>query len=725
MTNWFLRLVRRSGQPSALGPGSPSTANGVSGPPNPTSVGPTADNPIRDSQSDVLGRAPLARRFAQQLMSLDATEGSVVGVLGPWGSGKTSFVNLARADLEAAGATVLDYNPWMFSGAEQLVDSFFLELSAQLGLRPELAEIGKSLEEYGEAFSGFSLWPLLGPWVERGRATTKLLARILQRRKQGYSGRRVRLVTALAALTRPIVVILDDIDRLSTGEIRDVFRLVRLTASFPNVIYVVAFDRLRVEQALGEQGIPGRDYLEKILQVAVDLPAVPEAALDRQVFMAIEHAISGVDSPGQFDADIWSDVYMEIIRPLIGNMRDVRRYAAAVHGTVRDLAGEVALPDVLALEAIRVFLPDVFRRLHESVISLTGTSERAYGRQADSASKAQIDRLVEAGGDDAEVVRDLIQRLFPAAQRHSGGMHYGSDSKAEWLRRRRVAHSDVLRMYLERVVGEELQAFTDAERAWLLMADDAAFDSYLRSLGNERLQDVIGSLEVFEGQFAPEHVIPGGVVLLNLLEDLPDRDRGMFDLGPGVVVRRVVYRLLRSLGDTDAIERATRAMLPRVRTLSAKAQLVTIVGYREDAGHKLISEAAASELEASWRGEIRSAPPSLLAQERHLLRILLLAKEGASSAAEPSIEVPDSADVTLALLRSARSDMRAQAMGSRAVRRSPRLAWDRLLEVVGHEDLLQERISRLKAMQPEDADELLALVDRYSSGWRPGDFDDG
>ena len=59
------------------------------------------------------------------------------------------------------------------------------------------------------------------------------------------------------------------------SEIRDIFKLVRLTANFPNIIYIVAFDRNRVEKALAEQGLPGRDYLEKILQVAFDLPVVP------------------------------------------------------------------------------------------------------------------------------------------------------------------------------------------------------------------------------------------------------------------------------------------------------------------------------------------------------------------------------------------------------------------------------------------------------------------
>src|SRR2546428_9175321 len=127
-------------------------------------------------------------------------------------------------------------------------------------------------------------WPLVGPWVERGRAAAKIVAEILQRRKEGVGGRRAKVEKALRALDKPIVVVIDDIDRLTSSEIRDIFKLVRLTANFPNVVYIVAFDRNRVEAALAEQGIPGRDYLEKILQVSVDLPAVPAHVLNKQIF---------------------------------------------------------------------------------------------------------------------------------------------------------------------------------------------------------------------------------------------------------------------------------------------------------------------------------------------------------------------------------------------------------------------------------------------------------
>ena len=174
----------------------------------------------------------------------------------------------------------------------------------------------------------------------------------------------MRIQAALRELQKPIVVVIDDIDRLDTREIQDVFKLVRLTANFPNVIYVLAFDRRRVEEALGEEGIPGRDYLEKIVQVGIDLPSVPVEVLNQATLSAIDAAIAPIENVGPFDEDSWPDVFMEVVRPLIRNMRDVHRYCAAISGTVRSLNGQISLVDVLALEAVRVFLPDVFQQLH-------------------------------------------------------------------------------------------------------------------------------------------------------------------------------------------------------------------------------------------------------------------------------------------------------------------------------------------------------------------------
>jgi KAP family P-loop domain len=684
-----------------------------------------SDNPIRAAKDDAIGRILAAKAFAGQVLALDASEGVVVGVLGPWGSGKTSFVNLARPDFEAGGAAVLDFNPWMFSGAEQLVESFFIELSAQLKVKRGMEEIGKDLAEYGEAFAGLGWLPFVGSWIERGRGTAKVLSKYLSQRQEGTQGSRRKLTEALSGLEHPIIVVLDDIDRLSTREIRDVFKLVRLTASFPNVSYVLAFDRARVESALGEEGVPGRDYLEKILQVAVDLPQIPEQVLNRQVFDALNDVLLNPGQTLELDERVWPDVFMEVVKPLIRNMRDVRRYAAAVQGTVEVVGDQVALADLLGAEAIRVFLPDVFARLPFSIEGLCTPSERLLGGRGEEPPnlKAEIEGLVSAGGGRADVVRALIDRLFPFGQRHVGGTHYNAEFKNRALRDRRIGHEAILRLYLERVAGEELTNFYDAERAWQVMDDRDKLDTFLRGLEAERQEEVIGALETYQDEYRPEHVVPASIVLSNLLPDLPERPRAMFELDSRMVVGRVVYRLLRSLGDPGAVKSAMDEVLPEVSSLSAKWELVSDVGYREGAGHKLVSEVDARDFEIAWRQEVRTASVEDLAKDHDLVRVLIFAIQDSDEAGEPGIEIPSDATVTLAVLGGAKSETRSQYMGTRSVRREARLAWETLEKIYGDEATLVARIEALKAADIEVPDDLEEVVDKYLSGWRPRDFD--
>jgi hypothetical protein len=72
---------------------------------------PREDNQITVADDDTLGRAAAARAFDQQALALDATEGAGVGMLGPRGPGKTSFINLARMVFNDSGVPAPDFNP--------------------------------------------------------------------------------------------------------------------------------------------------------------------------------------------------------------------------------------------------------------------------------------------------------------------------------------------------------------------------------------------------------------------------------------------------------------------------------------------------------------------------------------------------------------------------------------------------------------------------------------
>lgn len=689
-------------------------------------MSPLADNPRREREisEDALSRAPLAAAFGRRVLQLDCSEGLVVGVLGPWGSGKTTFVNYARPELRDGSTALLDFNPWMFSGHEALVESFFVELSSELrGKGDHLGKIGEALADYGESFSGLGWLPMVGPWIERGRGAAKVLGKYLSRRREGSATRRQTLEKELELLDAPIVVVLDDIDRLSTQEIREIFKLIRLTASFPNVLYVVAFDRHRVEEALGEDGVMGRDYLEKILQVAVDLPVVPAGTLISQARKAVEEAIEGSEVR-DLEQEVWTNVMIEVIGPLLANMRDVRRYATSVFLTVDGLGEEITLADLLAIEAVRTFLPDLYAELPNVVAALCTPAEVGSAREECDSQRAQIESLIEAAGPERETVaKAMIRLLFPFGRRHIENNHYGPEWERSFLRERRLAHRSVLSLYLERVAGADLAGDAAAEGAWARFADEQALESYLRSIPDERREDIIRALEAYEEGYAREMVVPASTALLNVGVELPDRPSEFLGLDASLVVGRVVVRLLRALGDKPETDVAVHQIFDGLRTLTAKYELLRIAGVAEESERDLLSDDAKEALGERFSEDVATAAPPDLVGEPELARVIYRARVYADSDAPP-IEIPADPEVTLTMLASARSEQQSQTLGSYAVRRTPVFAWSALVDLYGSEEALRERIKELKASEVEIPPELEELIDKYLSGWRPRDFGD-
>lgn len=687
-----------------------------------------ADNPIRTREQDRLGRAPLAGTLATEIRSLDASEGCVVGILGPWGSGKTSLVHLVREELsEDPPLPVLEFNPWLFSGSDQLLESFFLDVGAQFRDRgARLADLATDIEAYAEVVAPLKWLPIVGVWVERARSVTKAVKKAAERRRGGVLAQRERLARKLQALERPIVIVIDDIDRLRTEEIREIFKLVRLTASFPNIIYLLAFDRYRVETALSEEGLIGRDYLEKILQVAHDIPVIPDDVMMRVLTESLEEGMHDLGDAGPFSTAAWPDVLFEIIRPLIRNMRDVRRYVAAVHGTVRSLEHRVELVDAFALEAVRVFLPDVFRAMINTQEALTTPSSVGmYPRQDPPHLKNSIDALIAAAGDRADIARALITRLFHAGRRHIENNHFGPEWQREWLRERRVAHPDILRFYLERVVGEKLEAFVAAEQLFDQLTDSDALESMLRELEGQQLADAIASLEAYEGEYPVEAVEGAAAVLLNQIHRIPDQP-GLFGFRSDLIVDRVVLRMLRQFDDPDRVADTVAATLPRVHQLSDKYDLITLVGHQEGAGHKLVSESVAASFEKDLRTEVRTASAEDLAKERDLLRLLYWTNKTAIEINEDTVVVPPVPEVEAMLLRNSVAEVLSQGLGTRASSRSTRLHWDAMVNVSGSEDRVKEMVERTSDLAVHDPElaEARELALKYLEGWRPSEFGD-
>ena len=663
------------------------------------------DNPIEAVEDDRLQRTGAAQSFVRQVLELDASRGATVGVFGPWGSGKTSFVNLALLEFEGAGVPTLAFNPWMFSETEQLVVRFFGELSAGLGKNEDLQDVGRAIARYSGAIVGAAnlasavfagvpgLGKVLEPFLNAVEASTD---------RAGIGELREAVEAALRQRERPIVVVLDDVDRLTFEEIRLVFKLIRLTANFPNLVYVVVCDRHRVEQALDEQGGGGgfgRDYLEKIIQYPFDLPAVPRHLLRREFEDALTDALAGLELDPFNMQELWPDVCAYIIEPLIRNMRDVRRYAIAVAGTATDLAGEVEMVDLLGLEAIRLFLPGVFGQLHGAVDAITYPSastsdERALRALRDGEGETNLrlkkvaQNLVDAGADRPGVVEASLKTMFPYGY-WSLNATTGADRSQNTSDRdpaaRRVADESVLRLYLEGVAGEDIGVLKVAERALRSLDDGETFEQVLRSVDPPEILEVIRELCRLSDRFEPAHAEPGVVVLLNLLREIPNELS--FWHSPRQAVRSAVFRLLRVVGDEEAVGRAVKRILPNLKTLAAKVELLHLVGHSLLESERLVTPEVSRVLDSALAEKIRESfeRDEIDNPDEYAWIVSFPARVG------KRINLPDSPELAFRLAHSAYITTRSD----RSVSRS--LDWDFLGLLYGDKETAVARVRTMCA----------------------------
>lgn len=250
---------------------------------------PFGDHPIETFDQDELDRSRTALALADELASLDARYGAVAAITGPWGSGKTSLMNLVATELRTRpDVRVVEFNPWLFSGAEELASLFLNELAAQLvdlesrtdSARRVSGGIAQAIGTYSSLLGGLKLIPGVGSMKEAFDSTLQAATGLLQG-DQSVAALRRKTLKTLSELDGRIVVLVDDIDRLTRSETRQLFRTVRLTASFPNVIYLLCLDRQVVERALDEDGFSGRAYLEKILTITCAVPVATKFSLRR------------------------------------------------------------------------------------------------------------------------------------------------------------------------------------------------------------------------------------------------------------------------------------------------------------------------------------------------------------------------------------------------------------------------------------------------------------
>lgn len=181
-----------------------------------------------------------------------------------WGAGKTSLINMVENRLKEEYVDVIwmHFEPWHFGNPTELLRDYFQTLNDTV------------YQEYGYSLSGDirEYVRMITPVVEKsvGYDLTKWFTEdmSLNRHKEQIR-KRIKHV-----LDKPIVVVIDDIDRMEPDEVLAVIKLVKLVGDFNGFIYVLPFDYERVSEVIVKKFETSmyRTYLRKIVNRRLNLP---------------------------------------------------------------------------------------------------------------------------------------------------------------------------------------------------------------------------------------------------------------------------------------------------------------------------------------------------------------------------------------------------------------------------------------------------------------------
>lgn len=490
------------------------------------------DQPIEIPGEDRFGIDPFARTLATSICKLKSPNGSVIALNGPWGSGKSSAVNLIRHHLaepvKANELALIDFACWWFRGEDALALAFFRELYAGLApslgdkLKKLLPKLGARLVRLGSIAGGAAdLAGAGGAGVLTGRALEWLGGLIEQ--EESVEKLHGELAKVLADQAKRFLIIIDDIDRLSPDEALLIFRLVKSVGCLPNVMYLLVYDRQLAEKIVSEHyPSEGPHYLEKIVQAAFELPE-PSSADVRQHLLALIESICG--TPGESEMVRFMNIFHEGVAPVMRTPRDVARFTNSLSVTWPAVAGEVNLADFLALEVLRLLHPHIYRAIRQNKEGLCGSIGND-GRNREALSKRYQELFFGPNQTETEEkLRRMLMRIFPALESVWGGLTYDSDFTRQWAMERRVCSEAHFTSYFRFAVGEDVLPRTELDE-FISRAEDRDFVTeamrnaakVMRRAGGTKAAVLLDELTNHAGRIEREKVQP----LLSALFSISD-----------------------------------------------------------------------------------------------------------------------------------------------------------------------------------------------------------
>lgn len=350
------------------------------------------DEPIRSSKEDLFHYSKLAKSLAYTIQSKPFLHSYSIGIRSPWGAGKTSFLNLLKKELTVIDdIVVVEFNARASANVECIQGDFLSLLASTLA--PFHTGMKSVVQDY---MSDLNLLVADTPWA-------KLLGLL---HIKDASNSRKKLQDGIIATRKKIVVMIDDLDRLTCSEILEVLKLITKNAAFRNTVFLTTYDKAYVNSVLEKSMCFSnkQNFSDKYFNMEIDLPKSNDSfrssfLLNEFIKLGKEKYLTACTEQDFRECFMSANRYIE---HYLLTLRDVKRFLNTFCASYIPIQNEVYFFDYLLLSLLKYAKKDVYDDIKELNIL----------QDVAGIVKKNVYVLKEAHKLDG-IEAEVVSRLFP------------------------------------------------------------------------------------------------------------------------------------------------------------------------------------------------------------------------------------------------------------------------------------------------------------------------
>lgn len=321
------------------------------------------------TSSDLLNRKSYAKLLLDKIYSSFSNQernyhSFVIHIGEHYGQGKTSFLMMLEEEIKSRKVPVVNihFEPWLCDSEAGIINEFFDTFRIEVG--KYLPRLNGTMQQYVKL--------LLSSIKYESRWLTVSLASLFGC-KSTLKTTHDLLRDELMKIDCPIIITIDDVDRLQGKELMMVLKIIRDTADFPNVFYIVAADNIHLKRMLKSLNINNPDeYLKKFFNLEFQLPANENVAFGKLLkILEGKYQDLGIDEKTSVWY-IWQIRKVAYVREAFPNMRDVYRFINSYFLSIDSMqeVRQLNLFDLFLLTLIQTLNMEYYLQLRDHSLNL-------------------------------------------------------------------------------------------------------------------------------------------------------------------------------------------------------------------------------------------------------------------------------------------------------------------------------------------------------------------